>query len=101
MLKKYLEKISEVKIELIETKLVDWKVLNLVLFWDEIPKDLVEYKVQFLKEMLDKHNILTEILEEVIGNLEITDDYKKILAKEIFVKIKKNRIFKKSLWCWG
>jgi len=45
--------------------------------------------------MLDKHNILTEILEEVIGNLEITDDYKKILAKEIFVKIKKIEFLKK------
>jgi hypothetical protein len=47
MLKKNLKEISEVKIELIETKLVDWKILNLVIFWDKIPEkkeiDVIEY----------------------------------------------------------
>ena len=89
-----LEKISEIEVELIETKLVDWKILNLVLFWDKIPKDLVKYKIVFLKNMLKKTNKLLEIIEE------LNNDINKVslapcLEKEIFVKIKKIDFLKK------
>ncbi len=94
MLKKYLEKISEVKIVLIKTKLVDWKILNLVLFWDKIPEDLEKYKIIFLRNMLDKTNRLLEIIEE------LNNDINKValvpyIENEIFVKIKKIEFLKK------
>jgi len=105
MLKKYLKKISEVKIELIETKLVDWKILNLVIFWDKIPEDLIEYKTVFLKNMLEKTEKLINIIEEISNSPIIpfhkgdehilTETDKKIIEKEIFVKLKKIEFLKK------
>ena len=94
MLNKYLKKLSEIKIELIETKLVNWKILNLVLFWDKIPEDLEKYKIIFLRNMLDKTNRLLEIIEE------LNNDINKValvpyIENEIFVKIKKIEFLKK------
>lgn len=95
MLKKYLEKISKVKIELIETKLVDWKILNLVIFWSKISKNLEEYKKKFLKEMFEKTYNLNEIILDINIDEYITKIDKKILEKEIFVKLKKIEFLKK------
>ncbi|MDQ7022257.1 MAG: hypothetical protein Q9M97_01780 [Candidatus Gracilibacteria bacterium] len=100
MLKKYapkevllecLKKISKIKIELIETKLVDGKILNLVIFGDKIPKDLVKYKIVFFKNMLEKTNKLLEIKKDLNNevNKVALAPCKKILEKEIFVKLKK------------
>ena len=97
MLKKYLKKISEIKIELIETKLIDWRILNLVLFWDKIPEDLVKYKKVFLKKMLEKTNKLLEIIEEIQKSsiISLNKRDKQIIKKEIFVKLKKIEFLKK------
>lgn len=97
MLKKYLEKISEVKIELIETKLVDWKILNLVIFWNKIQDDLVKYKIVFLKRMLEKTDKLLKIIEEINNSsiISFNKGDEQILKKEIFVKLKKIEFLKK------
>ena len=95
MLKKYLKQISEIKVELIETKLVDWKILNLVLFWDTILEDLVKYKIVFLKRMLEKTEKLLEIIEELNPPFQEGDRNIAIIEKEIFVKLKKIEFLKK------
>jgi len=97
MLKKYLKKISQVKVELIETKLVDWKILNLVIFWNKIPEDLVKYKIVFLKNMLEKTNKLLEIIGELKNSpiIPFNKGDEQIIEKEIFVKLKKIEFLKK------
>jgi len=95
MLKQYLKKISKIKVELIETKLIDWKILNLVIFWTTIPEDLVKYKIVFLKNMLEKTNKLIKIIEEINNDSKINKNNKKIIEKEIFVKLKKIEFLKK------
>ncbi len=98
MLKKYLEEISKVEIELIETKLIDWKIINLVLFWEKIPKDLVKHK-QNLYSNLDKQNTtLSRILTNISNktkNIWLQSSEILTLEKEIFIKQKKIEFVKK------
>lgn len=95
MIKKFLKQISEIKVELIETKLIDWKILNLVLFWNKISENLLKYKIVFLKNMLEKTEKLLDIILEIDKEEKIKKLDKKILENEIFVKLKKIEFLKK------
>jgi len=61
----------------------------LVIFWTTIPEDLVKYKIVFLKNILEKTNKLIKIIEEINNDSKINENNKKLIEKEIFVKLKK------------
>ncbi len=94
MIKKYLEQIWNIKVDLILTKKI-WNItLNSAIFWDNIPENLVEYKKNYIKILKEKENFLKKILEKIENEKLLEEKNKKILEKEIFIKVKKTEFLK-------
>lgn len=86
MLKSYLQEVKKNIVFLFNAKKIWDKILNVAVFWNEIPKDLARYKQTFMKNMKSKKINLMKIREDLYKN-ETNFMHMEVLEDEIDYQI--------------
>ncbi len=94
MFKKYLKLLWEIDINLIATKKIGKKYLNVAIFWDCFPKDLFIYKRKFINLLDEKKKNIEKISKIILSDNNLTNLQKYILNNEIFIRLKKIEFLK-------